>query len=161
MGACIYTPGKKAAYIPINHVDFYTETRLQDQLTELDIKEQFDRLKNTKVIMHNGKFDYQVLKCTCNCTLNVYWDTFLAACILDENTKHGLKDLYTTLIDKSQDKYSIESLYGDIPYEYLPYDVFKPYAATDAYETYELYKFQLNELSKKENSGLMNVFKNI
>ena len=74
MGACIYTPGQQNAYIPVNHVDFNSKGRFNWQVTEEDIKEQFDRLNQTKVIMHNGKFDYQVIKCTCGCELSIYWD---------------------------------------------------------------------------------------
>ena len=33
MGPCIYTPGEKSVYIPINHVDFKTRERLPNQLT--------------------------------------------------------------------------------------------------------------------------------
>lgn len=42
MGPCIYTPGLKQAYIPLNHVDPQTMERLPNQLSEQDIKEQFD-----------------------------------------------------------------------------------------------------------------------
>ena len=58
MGPCIYTPGMKNAYIPLNHVNRYTGERLDWQLTEEDVREQFERLENTNIIMHNGKFDY-------------------------------------------------------------------------------------------------------
>ena len=91
MGACIYTPGRKSAYIPVNHVDPSTLVKLENQLTEADIKEQFDRLSDIKIIMHNGKFDYAVIKCTCGCVLDVYWDTEIAARILDENELAALK----------------------------------------------------------------------
>lgn len=52
MGTCIYTPNMKQAYIPINHVNKDTQEKLENQLTEEDIKEQFSRLSNTKIIMH-------------------------------------------------------------------------------------------------------------
>ena len=38
MGPCIYTPGLKQAYIPLNHVNYQTGERLPNQLTEQDIK---------------------------------------------------------------------------------------------------------------------------
>ena len=40
MGVCIYTPGLKNAYIPINHVNRYSRERLPWQLTEQDILEE-------------------------------------------------------------------------------------------------------------------------
>ena len=73
MGPCIYTPGQKNAYIPINHVDLHTRERLVNQLTEQDVYEEFSRLVDTKIIMHNGKFDYKVIKCTTGLQLKVYW----------------------------------------------------------------------------------------
>ena len=77
MGPCIYTPGQKNAYIPINHVDLYSRERLPNQLTEQDISEEFARLVDTKIIMHNGKFDYKVIKCTTGLQLKVFWDTLI------------------------------------------------------------------------------------
>ena len=115
MGGCIYTPGQKNAYIPVNHVDA-NRNLLPNQLTEAQIKEQFDRLHDTEIIMHNGKFDYEVIKCTCNCVLDIYWDTLIAAKVLDENELAGLKEQYRTKIDASQEKYDIEHLFDKMEY---------------------------------------------
>ena len=161
MGVCIYTPGMKSAYIPINHRDLYSGIRLDWQLTEQDIKEEFDRLSNTKIIMHNGKFDYQVIHCTCNCDLAIYWDTMIAAKVLDENENSaGLKQQYISKIDNSIEKYSIDHLF-DIEYAILKPELFALYAATDAYMTYRLYEWQLKEFEKPGNEGLINIFMNV
>ena len=158
MGACIYTPGMNSAYIPVNHVDLYTKERLNWQVTEQDIKEEFDRLHDTKIIMHNGKFDYQVIHCTCGCDLSIYWDTMIAARVLDENEHSaGLKQQYIDKIDNSIEKYSIEHLF-DIEYAILEPELFALYAATDAFMTYKLYEWQLNEFHAKENESLMPLF---
>ena len=45
MGPCIYTPGQKNAYIPINHVDPNTRELLPNQLTE---QENHDRIMGGK-----------------------------------------------------------------------------------------------------------------
>ena len=161
MGPCIYTPGMKNAYIPINHVDLHTRERLPWQLTEEDIKEQFERLSNTKILMHNGKFDYQVIKCTCGLELNIYWDTIIGAKVLNELEKAGLKEQYINKIDPGIEKYSIEKLFEKIEYAIVDPELFALYAATDAYMTYKLYEYQLNEFSKPENSGLYNLFTTI
>ena len=34
--------------------------------------------------MHNGKFDYEVIKCTCGVALHIDWDTMIGAKMLDE-----------------------------------------------------------------------------
>ena len=81
MGGCIYTPGEKSAYIPINHINRLTGERLSWQLTERDIKEEFDRLQDpslngrTKILTHNGKFDYKVLLKTTGFNMDIYWDS--------------------------------------------------------------------------------------
>lgn len=161
MGACIYTPGMPSAYIPINHVNLLSHERLDWQLTESDIKEQFDRLHDTKIIMHNGKFDYQVIYCTCNCDLDIYWDTMIAAKVLDENEHSaGLKQQYIEKIDSSIEKYSIDHLF-DIEYAVVNPEVFALYAATDAYMTYKLYEWQKQEFDKSENDGLLSLFLNV
>ena len=163
MGACLYTPNLTPAYIPINHTDFYTGELQANQLTEVDIKEQFDRLKDNgvKTIFHNAKFDYQVIKCTCNCKLDIYWDTLIGAHLINENGKHGLKELYVELIDKSQEKYSIEKLFGSVPYTYLPPELFGIYSAADPYETYKLYEWQRDYFNLKENKGVYRVFNEV
>lgn len=161
MGPCIYTPGQLNAYIPLNHINWQTGERLQDQLTEADVKEEFDRLKYTKIIMHNGKFDYQVIKCTTGCVLDVYWDTMIAVKVMDDTERAGLKYQYTTKIDSSIEKYSIETFFSEIPYEYVDPEIFALYAATDAFMTHGLYYYQKRLYELPENAGLYNVFMNI
>ena len=162
MGPCIYTPGQKNAYIPLNHVDVKTRQRLPDQLTEKDVEEEFLRLVNTNIIMHNGKFDYQVIKCTTGVKLKVYWDTFIAARLLDENEKRaGLKEQYKDKIDSSIEKYDIEHLFEDIEYAIVPPEIFALYAATDAFETYQLYKWQQAQFNKPGHEKLLNLLLNI
>lgn len=161
MGPCIYTPGQKNAYIPINHVDWRTGERLQNQLTEEDVKEEFERLVNTRIIMHNGKFDYQVIKCTTDCVLNVYWDTMIAAKILDSTERAGLKAQYISKVDSSLEKYSIETFFSEIPYEFVDPEIFALYAATDAFMTHGLYEYQKRIFERPENRGLYNVFMSV
>ena len=158
MGACIYTPGQKNAYIPINHINRDTGERLDWQLTEQDIYEEFSRLTDTKIIMHNGKFDYQVIKCTTGKQLKVYWDTMIAARILNENEPAGLKPQYINKIDPSIEKYSIDHLFEKLEYAIIDPEVFALYAATDAFMTYKLYEWQLKQFEKSEHSKIYKLF---
>lgn len=159
MGPCIYTPGEKSVYIPINHVNPITNERLQDQLTESDIKEEFQRLVDTNIIMHNGKFDYEVIKCTCGLQLKVYWDTMVGARILDENEKSaGLKQQYRDKIDSSIEKYSIDHLFEDVEYAVVDPELFALYAATDAFMTHHLYKWQEKQFDLPGNERLKKLF---
>lgn len=162
MGPCIYTPGGKNVYIPINHVNPVTRELLPNQCTEQDIKEEFSRFNDTKILMHNGKFDYQVIKCTCGIELSVYWDTMLGVRILDENEKRaGLKEQYIDKIDSSVEKYSIDHLFKDIEYAVVDPDLFALYAATDAYMTYKLYEWQLAQFNKPGNERIKALLLNI
>lgn len=163
MGVCIYTPGMSSAYIPINHVNIDTRELLSDQLNETDIYDEFSILKNkgVKVIVHNGKFDYQVLKYTTGWQMPMYWDTIIAARILDENEPASLKAQYIKYIDPEIEKYSIESLFEDISYEIVDPVIFSLYAATDAYMTYQLYLYQYKEFMRPENKRIFDLFMNI
>lgn len=163
MGLCLYTKNQKNTYIPVNHVNLDTKERLDNQITESQIKEQLRRLvdNNVKIIMHNGKFDYQVIKCTCDIELPIYWDTMIGARILNENERAGLKEQYITKIDSSIEKYSIEGLFEKIEYSIVDPSIFALYAATDAYMTYRLYEYQLRKFSEIGNERLFNLFMNI
>ena len=163
MGLCLYTPGKQQAYIPINHVDWQSEELLPNQLTEEDCRQQLQRIKdsNTFVIMHNGKFDYEVIKTTCHIDLPPNWDTMVAARLLDENELAGLKYQYTTKIDPSQSKYDIESLFENVQYAFVDPEIFALYAATDSMMTYKLYLWQLPFMTSPELEKLYWVFLNI
>ncbi len=152
MGLCLYTPGQMQAYIPINHTDL-ADNRLSWQVTEEQVKEQLDRLRPAKVknIFQNGKFDYQVIKCTCKCKLQIYWDTMIGSRILNENEPAGLKEQYISKIDSSIEHYSIEHLFKGIKYAYVAPKIFALYAATDAYMTYKLYLYQVEQFNLPKN----------
>lgn len=165
MGPCIYTPNQKQAYIPINHRDPITKERLSWQLTEKDIEEEFLRLivANTFTIMHNGKFDYQVIKCTCNgIELHIDWDTLIGAKLLDENEKSaGLKDQYIDKIDSDQEKYSIDHLFEGVEYADVDPEIFALYAAHDAGMTDRLQLWQENKFRDPSLAKVFNLFKTI
>lgn len=166
MGLCIYTPNQKAAYVPVNHVDYVTNELLPDQLTEEQIKSELERIIHTKIIMHNAKFDMRVIKNTCNIFLPCYWDTMFGAKLLNENEiksggNYGLKWQYANKVDHDAAVYNIETFFAGIKYEYVDIPTFSLYAATDAYATYKLYLYQESEYNKPENSRLKEVLLNI
>ena len=162
MGLCLYYEGGKQAYIPVHHVNPETGEHLEWQLTEEDCRVQLQRVKDagTFVVMHNGKFDYEVIKCTCNIELEPDWDTMIGAHLLNENELKGLKIQYTTKIDPTQDKYDIESLFT-VPYKYVDPDIFALYAATDSMMTDKLYVYQVAIFEAPGNERLYWLLKNI
>lgn len=157
VGLCIYTPGQKNAYVPINHTDM-SGNRLAWQCTEKDVAEQLKRVDNLDTIYHNGKFDLQVITCTCGFTPRVYWDTMIGARLLDENERAGLKQQYISKIDPSIEKYSIEHLFEGVDYELFAPELFALYAGTDAFMTFKLYEWQRRLFELPENANLFNLF---
>ena len=166
MGLCLYYPGGKQAYIPINHVDIDTRELLPNQLTEADCKEQLQRIVDagTFIVMHNGKFDYEVLKCTCDIEVVPDWDTIIGVHTIDENEKNdklSLKWQYVNKIDPSQAKYDIESLFENVPYAIIDPKIFALYAATDSMMTDKLFEYQEPILKAPGNEKLYWLFKTI
>ena len=164
MGLCLYGPGLKQAYVPVSHVDPATRQRLPGQLECRDIKEELAKIvaAKTSVLMHNGKFDYEVIKCTCGIEVVPTWDTMIAARLLNENELAGLKWQYVEHVNPDQEVYKIDRLFKDVPYAVVDPAVFGVYAATDSLMTYELYyKYQKRQFAKKENKRLLRLFEEI
>lgn len=161
MGLCLYTPGQKNAYIPVNHTDL-DNNKLDNQITEQQIYEQLERVNSSdcKIIFHNAKFDYKVIYCTCGIRLRIDWDTMIGAKILDENELAGLKKQYINKIDPTIEKYSIDHLFT-VPYQYVAPNVFALYAATDSFMTYKLYLYQLIEFNRPDNRKIFKLFLNV
>lgn len=153
MGPCFYAPGLKQCYVPVNHRNPETKERLSWQCTEQDVKEELERVVASKIliVMHNGKFDYQVLKCTCGGIKVVPdWDTMIGAKLLDENERSaGLKQQYIDKIDPEQEKYDIEHLFKNVEYADVDPEIFALYAATDAFLTDALYCWQQKAFHRK------------
>ena len=167
MGLCLYSPNQKQAYVPINHRNPETKERLTWQITEPDLAAGLIKIVNSKIeiIMHNGKFDYEVLKCTCGVEVSPTWDTIIGALILNENERGkmaGLKWQYTHKIDKNQKEYGLEKLYNGVFYADDNPEIFALYAATDALMTYRLYnEYQRKQFELPDNRRLFELFKNI
>ena len=195
MGLCLYVPGEKQAYIPINHINNDTGELLPDQLTEADCRTQLQRILDAKaalkggwipdyegqsyaewysahvgastaaddikIIMHNGKFDYKVIKCTCDIPVVPDWDTMLAAKVLDENEfSAGLKQQYISKIDPTQEKYSIDHLFENVEYAQVDPEIFALYAATDSMMTDKLYLWQKPHMEEAEAENPdLNIYK--
>jgi len=163
MGLCVYTPNNKKVYIPVNHVDYKTKEKLPNQLTEQDIKEELARVVDAQIltIMHNAKFDFQVIKMTCGIEIPCYWDTMIAAKLINENELAGLKQQYILHIDSEQEKYSIEDLFEKEEYAVFPPEVFALYAATDPYMTYKLYEWQKPLMESEDYKKVNNLFREV
>lgn len=164
MGLCLYTPGEKQAYIPVNHRDPDTKERLLWQLTEQDIAEGIKKILDAKTFIetHNGKFDYSVIKCTCGVKIYINWDTIIGEKLLDENKySYVLKDLYIQQIDPEQEKYSIDKLFEGVEYADVDPDVFALYAATDSLMTDKLAEIQQLKLKDPSLANVLHLAEKI
>jgi len=174
VGLCIYTPGQRAAYVPINHVSYITGDRVNNQLTE----EQVGNYCNTwlvsgiKIIMFNAKFDTRVMRNQLNVYINCDWDCYLAARLMNENEPStSLKALHQKyVLNDAEDEFSYEAIFHGLTFDKMPIDPGYLYAAHDAIITYELYEFQKQYLYYDETedrtarngmNGVAWVFNNI
>lgn len=164
VGICLYTPGQKAAYIPLGHKSYITGAKTKDQLDKNIIIDFFRRLLKRKIkwIMHNAKYDIRVIRHCLGLDIPCYWDTMLAAYCIDEEESHRLKDLHLKYCDsKDTESLTFDALFKGITFDYIPILTAYLYAAGDAVKTYELYEYQKTLLNRRVLSGPYNVFWNI
>lgn len=146
VGISIYTPGKKPAYIPINHKSYVTGIKIENQLPANLIKEQLDRMNehNTKIIMFNAPFDIRVIRNQVGSYLTCYWDCYLGTRLLNENEdSNALKLVHQKYCgDGEGNAAKFADLFKGISFDLVPINIAYLYAAHDAKITFELYEFQ-------------------
>ena len=171
VGICIYTPDMKAAYIPVNHVSYVTRIKCENQLPIEFLREQFQRLvdANTKTIWFNAPFDIRFLGNHIGVWFIAYFDTSVAARMLntEETIDYKLKPLHKKYCwgDRGE-ALTFGKLFDNIPFDLIPITTAYLYAASDAIYTYELYEFQAQFLEPDGKyygryKGVSNSFFNI
>lgn len=146
VGFSLYTPGEKAVYIPINHIDYITNAPVSNQIDKSIVKEELERLadNDVKLIMFNAKFDIRVLRHQIGVYLKAWWDGYIAQKLLNENEpENGLKALHKKYVLKNTaDAFSFSDLFDKVPFNMVPIKTGYVYAARDAEVTYELFEYQ-------------------
>lgn len=148
VGLCIYTPGLKAAYVPVNHISYITQAPINNQLSVNFLKTQLERInsESVKTIWFNAPFDVRFIKHTIGVSLNIYWDASIASRILNSaepRGSRGLKPLHKKYCRNNEgEAFSFDKLFEGIPFDLIPVTTAYLYAANDAVITYELYKYQ-------------------
>lgn len=151
VGLCIMAEGMLPAYVPVGHINNYTEELDKNQVSKECMKEQLLRLYNSncKFIFHNYYFDSVVLYFQCGEIFPLYADTMLIACYLDENESHNLKDLHNKYVmNKEGEVDHFANLFTGIPFYYIPPAIGGNYAAYDAQMTMELFNFYAPFITK-------------
>lgn len=159
VGVPVYGDGLPPAYIPLAHTSFTTGEQLNGQA---DRELVVDLLAHSVVkwVMHNGKFDYKVIKRNFGIDLPIYWDTFLAMRVLNENEpNNGLKELHSKFCGSSKEEtHSYGYYFGNLPSSIIPIKEFTLYAAGDGIKTLDLYKFQKEQFEKPKLSRIYDLF---
>lgn len=162
VGLCLYFPGEKGVYVPINHVDYFTGEKIENQLNENQVGKILKKLK-AKIIMHNAPFDIRLLMKTCKVRLKCWWDTLTGGTLLNENEPHKLKYLHGKYVSHTEEK-NFAELFGKTTFTDIPIEYAYLYAVHDAVDTYELYEFQepffLDE-SRQDRVDMNWLFRNI
>ena len=149
VGLCLYTPNEKSVYVPINHVSYITNERLDNQLIEEEVADELRVVTEyaMEIIMFNAKFDIRVIRNQLGIkNIKCTWDCYLAARLMNENEgkrNNGLKQLHKKyVLDGNGDAFDFGSLFSGVSFDKIPPNVGYLYAAHDAIITYELYEFQ-------------------
>lgn len=169
-GPCLYTPGEKGIYIPINHISYITQLPLKNQLSVEVVRREMQRLIDAHVfiVMFNAPFDIRVCRHKLGLK-DIYcdWDCYIAARLLNENEdSNKLKILHNKYcLDGQGDAWTFDDLFKGIPFTLIPPKVGYLYAARDPEITWEYYLFQKqylnNDTDREDMKQIYWVFKNI
>lgn len=155
VGACIYTYEQKPAYIPINHISYITNNRLEGQLTENEVGKEFQRLvdADVKIIMFNAKFDIRVIRHQLGVYMIPAWCGFIAGKCLKNNELEGnLKYLWKKYCspDKEAEHFTFDKMFDGLRFDLIPISTAYLYAAKDALMTLDIYDFQRPYLTETD-----------
>lgn len=176
-GICIYTRGEKSAYIPINHVNYLTEVKLDNQLPQDFVVREFMELFNLSdldVDMFNAVFDIRFMRAFGVKNTYCTWDSSLGSRLMNENEpegQRGLKDLHNKyVLGGKGDAFSFDDLFKKVPFTHIPLRTAKIYAGHDPKITSEYCDYQRQYLTYNPNepktarngmNGVAWVFQNI
>ncbi len=144
---------------------FYIPLRHQTQETQLPVDCVFQAISpflndpgRIKVI-HNEKFEKNMLLSAGYPVLEPVFDTMLASYVLNPDRRHGLKQLAFELLHVEMTE--IESLIGtgkkQITFDYVPLDEAARYASTDAWVTLALAEHLLEAIPQERLALLYDV----
>lgn len=150
VGVCIQSQYQKPTYIPVGHISTVTGMAIKNQVSLQSVYDGLNILvsKNVKFIYHNAYFDRVVVYNTVGILLPIFWDTLLAAKLLNENEEHSLKTLYSKYCSNDSGVHKFSELFDGIAFCYIPYNTGYIYGAHDAEMTLSLYYFQKDFLTK-------------
>lgn len=154
VGFSLYTPGRKAAYIPIHHVSYVTGVEVDNQISEEFISQQLQLLvdNGVKTYWFNAKYDIRVISNQLGVYFIPYYDAYIGARLLNENEPNNqLKPLHQKYVLNGEgDAWTFGDLFRGIPFSHIPIKSAYLYAARDGEITFELSEFQLQYLDYEQ-----------
>jgi len=123
LGISLCGEPNKAFWLPVGNFEIY---------------DLWETLKGKYLIMHNSKFDLDVLaRHGCDLSECQIFDTMIASHLLDENSSHALKDLAELLLGESVTRFEDISSQMDFNGDSV---TMEKYACADADYTFKLYQ---------------------
>lgn len=163
VGISLKTPGLDACYIPLNHISYVTGQRSQNQLELSEVSQCLKPLLGVSSVMHNAKFDINVMKCQLGLDFSksLVWDTMVCAKLLDHREKAGLKYQHSIKIQKVKKVNDYSELFDKVNFADIPISTGYLYAARDAEMTLELYEYQKNIIESQGYEKLNELYTQI
>lgn len=168
VGVCLYTPGKKACYIPVGHIDFFSMMPVDSQLSYELVGQQLQRLvdNNVKTEWFNAPFDVRFIKHSFGVFFTPWWDASIASRVLNSaEPVKKLKVLHNKYCgDGSGEVFNFDDFFNGTTFDLIPIKIARLYAANDAIITHELCEYQkqfLLEGGSQYCEGLAYVFNDI
>lgn len=173
IGVALYVD-HQSYYFVLKHSSGHDGSVIQEYLTLNELRMILSPVmaqREQLALLHNSKFDRHFFYRYDLNLMSRYADTLLAAQLLDENRRNGLKDL-ATLVDPNIDHVKYENLMTwsiypkGCPYN-VPLEPFAEYAEKDVIVTYKLWDMFHKQLPKeivtvaKQQRDLQGVFNNI
>jgi DNA polymerase-1 len=126
----------KAYYVPIGH--FYLG--VGQQISHDIAKKAIQQLNNFKLILHNFKYDYAVIKYNFDIELNLFADTMILAWLEDSNKPVGMDKLALRLLDNYKTISFKDIVKKNENFSNVNIEQACKYAAQDAFVTKKLYE---------------------
>jgi DNA polymerase-1 len=164
VGVSLALSANEGIYVPVQHAD-----GKEFNLPLLHVLDEIKRLcKNCIIIVHNAKFDFQILRNygieIGNSLLEQYLnfdDTLILAHLYDAGSKDNkLKHLSEKILGRPMIEFS-EATGGSHRFDFISPKIGYVYAVSDAMNTYALYEFFIQQTIVKEQSAIYNLEKRL
>lgn len=135
----------KAYYVPMEH--FYLGA--PNQISKQTAKEAINLLKNHKLLVHNFKYDYEIIKNNLGLELDIYFDTMIGAWLYESDKPVGLDKLALRYFNHTMIAFKDVVKKGE-NFSNVEIEKACEYAAEDAYMTKRIFDI-LDEKIKNEH----------